>query len=192
MSRAGAVLLVAVLGVGGTAGCTAAESVPPVPSSSAPTASPAPPPVPASAPGDLRVATVETREDGVGPGGTPVVRWSVDWELRWAAVPDAASYAVRYASAEGIPAGAAADETTAGTSLRVTAAAGTSSPQRQATERDAGLLLTSSQLLVSVGAVGADGSEGPATGWVPVGDVPADGRPVTTLPHEHAPGEHAH
>ncbi|GAA0293241.1 hypothetical protein [Kineococcus aurantiacus] len=138
-----------------------------------------------AAPGDLRVATVEERRDGTGPDGAPVVRWSVDWELRWAPVPGAVSYAVRYASAEGVPAGAAADDTVEGTSLVVTAAAGTSPPARYEVERDAGLLLTSSQLLVSVGAVGADGTEGPATGWVPVGDVPADGRPLTTLAHGH-------
>ena len=181
---AGAPLLVATLLVATlSAGCTAAGSTPPAPPAPAPTA----PAAPSQAPGDLRVATVETREDGTGPGGAPVVQWSVDWELRWAPVPGATSYAVRYASAEGVPADSAADATTADTSLRVTAAAGTSAPQRHATERDAGLLFTSSQLLVSVGAVGGDGTEGPATGWVPVGDVPADGRPVTTLPHEHAP-----
>ncbi|WP_432514853.1 hypothetical protein [Kineococcus sp. SYSU DK001] len=175
-ARVAAVLLVAGLG----AGCSAAESVPPPP--------PGPPAVTSvalSAPADLRVATAETRGDGTGPGGAPVVQWSVDWELRWAPVAGAASYAVRYASAEGVPEGAAPDDTTTATAVRVTAAAGTSAPERYATERDAGLLLTSSQLLVSVAALGPDGTEGPATGWVPVGDVPADGRPVTTLPHGH-------
>ena len=201
MVRTGTAAL-ALLAAALTAGCTSAGSTPSAPPASTPAAAaalaaPAPPvaaAAPAQAPGDLRVATVETDESGTGPDGAPVVRWSVDWELRWSPVPGAVSYAVRYASAEGVPAGSAPERTTGGTSLRVTAAAGTSPPERHAAERDAGLLFTSSQLLVSVSGVGADGTEGPATGWIPVGDVPPDGRPLTTLPHRHAPaapGVHA-
>ncbi|WP_432524425.1 hypothetical protein [Kineococcus sp. SYSU DK006] len=186
---AAVVLLAAAL----SAGCTTAGSTPPAPPASTPAAAAAQaaPAAPAQAPGDLGVATVESRESGSGPQGAPVVRWSVDWQLRWSPVPGAVSYAVRYASAEGVPAGSAPQRTTEDTSLRVTAAAGTSAPERHAAERDAGLLFTSSQLLVSVSGVGADGTEGPATGWIPVGDVPPDGRPLTTLPHRHAPGGHA-
>ncbi|WP_432484339.1 hypothetical protein [Kineococcus esterisolvens] len=153
-----------------TTGCAAAE---PAPNG------------PPAVPGDLRVATVDSREEAVGPDGAPRLTWSVDWELRWAAVPGAASYAVRYASAEGVPSGSTGDSTTEETAVRVTAAAGTSSPERYGTERSAGLLFTSSQLLVSVSAVAADGTRGAATGWIPVGDVPADGRPITTVPHTH-------
>ncbi|WP_432572846.1 hypothetical protein [Kineococcus sp. SYSU DK005] len=170
----------ALLGTVLLGGCTQARSVPPVP--------PPPPPAPPVAPADLRVATVDSRREGAGPTGAPVVTWSVDWQLSWAPVAGASSYAVRYASAEGVPRGSSPDETTTATTVRVTAAAGSSAPERYGTERAAGLLFTSSQLLVSVAAVARDGTSGPATGWIPVGDVPADGRPLTTTPHDHGPG----
>ena len=173
---AAAVLLGTVL----LGGCTQARSVPPAPAP--------PPPAPPVAPVDLRVATVDSRREGTGPAGAAVVTWSVDWELSWAPVAGASSYAVRYASAEGVPRGSNPDATTTATTVRVTAAAGSSTPERYDTERAAGLLFTSSQLLVSVAAVAGDGTSGPATGWIPVGDVPADGRPLTTTPHDHGPG----
>lgn len=52
-------------------------------------------------------------------------------------------------------------------------------------DREAGLLFTSSQLLVSVTAVGRDGAAGPASPWFPVGDVPPDGAPIGTAGHGH-------
>ena len=65
------------------------------------------------------------------------------------------------------------------TSLAVEAAAGTSPRARLEQDREAGLVLTSSQLRVAVAAQG-DGGPGPRSPWFPVGDVPAGGVPFGT------------
>jgi len=73
------------------------------------------------------------------------------------------------------------------TTLAVEAAAGTSARARLEQDREAGLLLTSSQLLVAVAATGA-GAAGPRSAWFPVGDVPAGGVPIGTADLGHEEG----
>ena len=92
-------------------------------------------------------------------------------------VPEAESYAVYYGTNEG-SAASGRERLVTVPSLQIQAAAGTSPRERLAQDRAAGLLFTSSQLLVSVAAVGSDGQQSPRSPWFPVGDVPADGRPI--------------
>lgn len=113
-----------------------------------------------------------------GPSG-PVVEWRSAWQLAWEPVDGARSYAVHYGTSEGTAGGPPARSATE-PAVRIEAAAGTSPPERLEQDRAAGLLFTSSQLLVSVAAVGPDGSEGPRSPWFPVGDVPPDGVPIGT------------
>ena len=115
--------------------------------------------------------------------GRGLVEWEVDWTISWQPVEGAAEHAVWFGTNEGAP-----DEPRRSVDepeLRLTAAAGTSPAARLASDREAGLLFTSSQLLVSVAARAADGTLGPRSPWFPVGDAPADGRPVPTALSEH-------
>ncbi|MBA3524343.1 MAG: hypothetical protein H0T85_07300, partial [Geodermatophilaceae bacterium] len=89
------------------------------------------------------------------------------------------SYRARFGSSEGISEDGRTRELDEA-SLRIDAAAGTSVPERVEQDRAAGLLLTSSQLLVSVAAVSDDGAVGPWSAWFSVGDTDG-GRPIPVL-----------
>lgn len=133
-----------------------------------------------SAPAELAevgpfVVELENREGpATGPGSAGQVSWESTWRLSWTPVPGATSYAISYGTNEGRSDKPATLQTA--TFVRVQAAAGTSPSSRLEKDRKAGLLFTSSQLLVSVSARGSNG-EGPGSLWFPVGDVPPDGRP---------------
>ena len=129
------------------------------------------------APAGFTVALETTEEPTAGAGGAAAVRWTADWVLAWAPVAGATSYDVYFVTSEGGAAGARPRRTTAEPRLRLQAAAGTSAPERVAAEREAGLLLTSSQLLVAV-AAHAEGKQAGVSPWFPVGDVPADRVPL--------------
>jgi hypothetical protein len=117
------------------------------------------------------------------------VSWRTEWTLTWEPTDGAQEYAVSFGTNEG--AGGQPRRSLDEPELRLTAAAGTSSPDRLDVDREAGLLFTSSQLLVSVAARTADGADGPRSPWFPVGDVPADGRPVGTAVGGHEEGHGA-
>lgn len=130
--------------------------------------------VPAAA-GDFRVSVDHTQAPAPGPAGAGKLAWTSTWRLSWTPVPGASSYAVHYGTNEG--AGSGQPKVQPETELSVEAAAGTSTVAQLDQQRRAALLLTSSQLLVSVSAR-SDAGEGPRSAWFPVGDVPASGRPV--------------
>lgn len=160
-------LFAALLVGAAAAGCTA-------PDAGAPAAGP---PAPVTG---VRVALEHEERPAPGPAGVGKVAWTSSWRLSWDPVPGATAYAVRYATSEGAgnqaPRVLTGADTLARPSLLVEAAAGTSSRARLDQDRDAGLLFTSSQLLVSVAARSA-GGESPASLLFPVGDVPPDGVP---------------
>ncbi len=135
-------------------------------------------------PTDFRVQLHPTELPVEGSDGQRMVQWTADWTLTWAPIPGAQDYAVWFGTNEG--AGSAPRRTVREPELRLEAAAGTSPPERLAVERDAGLMFTSSQLLVSIAARDSAGRLGPRSPWFPVGDVPAGGRPVGTA----AAGQH--
>ncbi len=124
--------------------------------------------------GPFRVLLENRDSPATGPGSAGQVSWESSWRLSWPPVPGATSYAISYGTNEG--AGEARPTTQSATFVRVQVAAGTSPRARLDKDRKAGLLFTSSQLLVSVSARGAN-SEGPSSLWFPVGDVPPDGIP---------------
>ena len=172
-----------------TAGCSTA------PAPSAPAAA-APLPVGATqavaatadeltAPTGFRVHLDPEEVPTTAADGRKLVQWEVDWTLTWEPVAGADGHAVWFGTNEGAPHDPrrSVDEP----ELRLTAATGTSPAARVEQDREAGLLFTSSQLLVSVAARAADGTLGPRSPWYPVGDAPADGRPVGTASagHEH-------
>ena len=134
----------------------------------------APAAVPA-APGDFRVSVDHSQAPAPGPAGAGKLAWTSSWRLSWTPVPGATSYAVRYGTNEGAASGKPTVQP--GTELSVEAAAGTSTVAQLDQQRRAALLLTSSQLLVSVSAR-SDAGESPRSLWLPVGDVPASGRPI--------------
>lgn len=167
------------------AGCSAAS----VPAASAPAATGVPETQETvvtsaglAAPNGFRVSLDPVETPATGPNGRDLVRWEADWTLTWEPAAGAAEHAVWFGTNEGAP--SEPRRTVEEPRLRLTAAAGTSPAGRSAADREAGLLFTSSQLLVSVAARAADGSLGPRSPWFPVGDVPADGRPIGTA----APG----
>jgi len=165
------VLAGAALAVGCTATPTAATPTAATPTAATPTAA-----TPAATSGSLPAPTgflaeLEHRES---PATGGQVAWESRWRLSWAPVAGATGYAVFYGSNEG--GGGTPRAVRIEPSLTVQAAAGTSPRERLDQDRRAGLLLTSSQLLVSVSARGA-GGQGPRSLWFPVGDVPPDGRP---------------
>lgn len=136
----------------------------------------------AEAPGALtgfRVELDDEERPASGPAGAGPVTWESSWTLSWELVPEAESYAVYYGTNEGNSASEPERLVTV-PSLRIQAAAGTSPPERLAQDRAAGLLFTSSQLLVSVAAVSSDGQQSSKSPWFPVGDAPADSRPIGT------------
>lgn len=136
-----------------------------------------------AAPTGFRVRLDPTEVPVASAERDDLVQWTADWTITWEPVEGAAAHAVWFGSNEGAP-----DEprrSVDAPELRLTAAAGTSPAARVASDRAAGLLFTSTQLLVSVAGRAADGTLGPRSPWYPVGDVPADGRPVGTA----APGE---
>lgn len=165
-----------------TVGCSSAAE----PAAPARTSSAADRSVGASvAPTGFRVRLEPSETPTSGPDGRPLVAWETAWVLTWEPSADAASYGVWFGTNEG-----AADEPrrTVGTpALRLTAATGTSPAARLDQDREAGLLFTSSQLLVSVAARTAGGTYGERSPWFPVGDTPSDGRPIGTA----APGHDA-
>ena len=163
-------LLVLVLG----AGCSA--DPPPAPGAEGPGQT-----LPAAA--GFRVELEHREQPAPGPDGAGQLAWESSWRLSWQPVPGAASYAVLYGTNEG--ADSEPDAVARQPSLTVQAAAGTSPRAALARERHAGLLATSSQLLVSVRPE-AGTAQGPPSLWFPVGDVPPDGRPLGTrvLGHE--------
>ena len=129
------------------------------------------------APTGFRVALEHEERPVAGPDGRELVAWESAWVLTWDPVPGAASYAVYFATNEG--GGQRPRRTTEEPRLRLQAAAGTSPADRLETDRAAGLLFTSTQLLAAVSAR-AEGSEGPRSPWFPVGDVPPGGVPLAT------------
>ena len=134
----------------------------------------------ADAPGALTEFRVELDDEerpASGPAGAGQITWESSWALSWELVPDAESYAVYYGTNEG-NSPSEPERLVRVPSLRIQAAAGTSPPERLAQDRAAGLLFTSSQLLVSVAAVDSGGQHGPKSPWFPVGDAPADGGPI--------------
>ena len=152
-------------------------------------------PVPASAVAGtggelLAVQGLEVRLDhrerpAPGPNGAGKVEWDSSWTLSWEPVPGASGYDVFYGTNEG--ADEEPDEVRDEPSVTVQTAAGTSAQAALEDERRASLLLASSQLLVSVQPRGQSGT-GPRSPWFPVGDVPADGRPLGTqvlAGHDH-------
>ncbi len=135
---------------------------------------------------EFLVALDHAETESSTPAGTPQVAWRTAWTLSWPPVPDAQGYAVYYATNEGTGSEAPRQVTDVPL-LRIEAAAGTSSPDRLEQDRAAGLIFTSSQLLVSVAPRSADGAVGARSPWFPVGDAPADGRPIAVaapqVPH---------
>ena len=138
-----------------------------------------------AAPTGFRVALHPTEVPVTAADGRALVQWEADWRITREPVAGADGHAVWFGTNEGAPhePRRSVDEP----ELRLTAASGTSPAARVEQDREAGLLFTSSQLLVSVAARAADGTLGPRSPWYPVGDVPADGRPVGTAApgHEH-------
>ncbi len=133
--------------------------------------------------GPFRVSLENRDSPATGPSSAGQVSWESTWRLSWPPVPGATSYAISYGTNEGR--GDSPPTVQAGTSLSIHVAAGTSPGSRLEKDRKAGLLFTSSQLLVSVSARGAK-SEGPWSPFFPVGDVPPDGRPRGSA----EPGDH--
>ena len=140
---------------------------------------------PAAAPTGFRVRLEPSETPTAGPDGRALVAWETAWTLTWEPSADVEEYGVWFGTNEG--AGAAPRRSVEAPELRLTAATGTSPAERLEQDRRAGLLFTSSQLLVSVAARTADGAYGERSPWFPVGDVPADGRPIGTA----APGHDA-
>lgn len=172
-----AALLVAVLATGCTTPGGAPQAAPPVGAPAAAAAAPAVAPGPPAAPEGFRVSVEHSTTPAGGAGADGPVSWESHWVLEWEPVPGAEEYAVFAGTSEG--AASEPQRTTDEPRLRVQAAAGTSTPERLEQDRAAGLLFTSSQLLVSV-AARVGGQEGPRSPWYPVGDAPADGVPVPT------------
>ena len=175
-------------------GCSGPAASTPV-ASSAPASAPSSASAQAVATDELSVPTgfrvrLEPSETPVdGSDGQRLVEWEVDWVLGWTPTPGAQDYAVWFGTSEG--AGNTPKRYVREPELRLTAATGTSPRQRLAQDRDAGLLFTSSQLLVSIAGRDADGRLGPRSPWFPVGDAPADGRPVGTAVSGHHAAQHA-
>ena len=128
------------------------------------------------APTGFRVDLEQEERPAPGLAGAGQVAWETAWALSWEPVAGATSYAIYYGTNEG--AGGEPQREVTEPSVRIQAAAGTSPVERVPQDQAAGLLLTSSQLLVSVAAVGSDGQQGTRSPWFPVGDVPADGEPI--------------
>lgn len=128
--------------------------------------------------GGFRVVIDDVQEPAPGPAGAGQLAWESTWQLSWEPVPGVDSYAVHYATNEGQGAGKPTVQTQP--SLRVQAAAGTSPQDEVARARQAALLFTSSQLLVSISARTAAG-EGPRSPWFAVGDAPASGVPIGSV-----------
>ena len=126
---------------------------------------------------DSRYSSTTWTRPASGPAGAGQVAWESSWTLSWELVPEAESYAVYYGTNEG-NAGSEPERLVTVPSLQIQAAAGTSPRERLAQDRAAGLLFTSSQLLVSVAAIGSDGQQSPRSPWFAVGEAPADGRPI--------------
>lgn len=171
MRAAGGLLVLVLL-----AGCTGAQGSPAV-APVAPSASPVPPGSPVAAadlapPGGLRVA-VEHSETPAGD----LVTWESHWVLTWEPVPGAEAYQVWFGTSEG--SAQRPRREVPEPRLRLQAAAGTSPRERLEQDRAAGLMFTSSQLLVAVSAR-AGTTTGPLSPYVPVGDVPPDGVPIPT------------
>ncbi len=144
-------------------------------------------PVAASAaPTGFRVRLEPSEVPTSGPDGRTLVAWQTVWALTWEPSADATGYGVWFGTNEG--AGSQPRRSVDAPELRLTAANGTSPPERLEQDREAGLLFTSSQLLVSVAARTADGSYGARSPWFPVGDAPADGRPIGTAAPGHDGG----
>ena len=165
-----------------TVGCSSTAE----PAAPARTAAAADRPVEASAaPTGFQVRLEPSETPTSGPDGGALVAWETAWTLTWEPSADAEEYGVWFGTNEG--AGDEPRRSVAAPELRLTAATGTSPPARLEQDRRAGLLFTSSQLLVSVAARTADGTYGERSPWFPVGDAPADGRPIGTA----APGHDA-
>lgn len=130
-------------------------------------------------PTGFQVSVDEVDRPVSGHDGMAMREWQTAWELTWVPVEGAESYVVRYATNEGT-AGSGSRRSVSEPLLRVEVSAGTSTVDRLEQDRAAGQLFTSSQLLVSVAATTGDGASGAASPWFPVGDVPADGRPLGT------------
>ena len=158
-----------------TVGCSSTVSTTPVDKDSSGTSSAAAATAAALAEvGPFRVSLENRDSPATGLGSAGQVSWESSWRLSWPPVPGATSYAISYGTNEG--SGEAPPTTQTATFVSVQVAAGTSPRDRLDKDRKAGVLFTSSQLLVSVSARGAN-SEGPWSPWFPVGDVPPDGRP---------------
>lgn len=164
-------LLPLVLAAGLAAGCSSAPGPAGAPPAGAtPAASSASLPAVAG----LRVALEHAEQPAPGAAGAGQTAWRSTWRLSWDPAPGASSYLVRYGTNEGP---GTRHTVLDAPSLAIEAAAGTSPTDRLEKDRRAGLLFTSSQLLVSVAARSGEAT-GPASLWFPVGDVPAGGQPL--------------
>lgn len=163
--RAVPAALLSVMVVGCSAPGAASSPPPAASSSTSPTAADL------AAPNTLR-ASLEHAET---KRSDELVEWRTAWVLRWAEVPGAAGYLIRFSTSEG-PGGR--ERRVTATELEIDVAAGTSPANRLVVDREAQLTMTASQLLVSVAASSSSGGVGPAVGWYRVGEVPSDGIPV--------------
>ncbi len=144
--------------------------------------------VAATAPGQVagfRVVVDDEQEPAPGPAGAGQLAWESTWQLSWEQAPGVTSYALYYATNEGR--GAAEPTVQREPVLRLQAAAGTSPVAEVPRARQAALLFTSSQLLVSVSAR-TEAGEGPRSPWFAVGDAPASGVPIGTVGSEPVAG----
>jgi hypothetical protein len=123
------------------------------------------------APAGFRVS-VEHSETPLSGG---LVSWESRWVLTWEPVAGAEEYPVYFATSEG--GGSRSRRATDEPRLALQAAAGTSPRERLEQDRAAGLLFTSSQLLVALSARSGE-QEGARSPWFPVGDVPVGGIPL--------------
>lgn len=118
------------------------------------------------------------------PAAGGLTTWETTWRLSWQPVPGASGYVARYRTSEGGGGPGARRRDLTAPVLRVQAAAGTSPAARLDRDRRAGLLFTSSQLLVQV-APRAAGGDGPWSPWYPVGDS-SQGPPVAAPAPQHS------
>jgi hypothetical protein len=121
------------------------------------------PTVPTDLRGSLHDTSVPT-----GPG---LVRWTTTWELAWDPVPGAATYAVYAVGPEGEA--SAPMRVLREPLLRLSVAAGTTSPGAQSAQRDGQVAYRATQLGVRVVAVSEAGARGPSSPVVPVGQARA-------------------
>ncbi len=124
-------------------------------------------PRPVAAPVGLRAELTDTR--AAAPGRPGLVAWGVRWRLTWEPVPGATAYVLRFSGPEGPDPGPGRRLELPQFELEV--ARGLDPPSRLDRARALQLGYRSTQLAVTVAAVAADGTVGPATAALPVGGI---------------------